>query len=606
MPKRKELKRRARASLKTHYVLFLAICLLSAFLGMEFQTSLDGVKSGASSLNQWMYGTNTEEDTVKTEVTEEQNLLDVLPEPTESQTAAGVMAGNPALGLTRGVLAKLVSGVTSGSIAVSFVSAFQGMAGSRDAGLLIWILISLALTFLVWFFLKDIYIVISRRMFLEGRLYPHVATRRFLFLMRVHRWGRAAVTMFLKTLFQMLWSLTIVGGIIKNYSYYLVPYIVAENPDISSLQAITLSRRMMKGHKWQCFVFELSYLGWRILDSLTFGLVGIFYANPYKVAAFTEYYAELRRMAKEEGIEGADLLNDTYLYERPSQELLEAAYADAVKEQQEPEIVLQGFKGFMVKNFGISLYSAKEAKAYEAQEVRKIKRTNARESLQGLRYPSRLYPLPEKRRNKWIEVLNYMRPYSVWSLILLYFIFCVVGWTWEVSQHMVAAGTFVNRGVLQGPWLPIYGTGGILILVALNRLRKSPIAEFVAAIVLCGAVEYFTALALEVSHDGNKWWDYSGYFLNLNGRICAEGLLVFGVMGMVIVYILAPLLDNCLRQIPFKVAMPICIVLLAIFFVDQAYSSKHPNMGKGITDITGSIDREWVIEGEHYRKCENL
>ncbi len=605
MPKRRELKRRARASLKRHYLLFVVICLLSAFLGSEFQNSLDGIKSGVWSVNDWMYGDKEEEGPVKREVTEKQNLLDVIPEPEAKQTGDQLMEGNPALGLSRGVLAKLVSGVTTGSITVSMISAIQGLVGSQDLGILIWILGSMLLTFLVWFFLRNIFIVISRRMYLEGLLYPHVATRRFLFLLRVRRWAKAALTMFLKTLFQILWSLTIIGGFIKKYSYYLVPYIVAENPDISPLSAITLSRRMMKGHKWQCFVFELTYLGWAVLDFFTFGLVGTFYSNPYKVAAFTEYYAELRRIAKEEGIEGAEALKDIYLYERPTREILVGAYGEAMAESQEPEMVLVGFRGFMVRNFGISLYSAREAHAYEEQQVRKIKRHNAKESLEGLRYPSRLYPLPEKHRNKWVEVLNYMRPYSVTSLILLYFIFCIVGWTWEVSQHVVAAGNFVNRGVLHGPWLPIYGTGGILILVVLNRLRKSPLAEFLAAIVLCGTVEYFTALVLEVTHDGNKWWDYSGYFLNLNGRICAEGLLVFGIMGMVIVYVLAPLLDNFLRRIPGRIALPICVILLGIFGVDQVYSAKHPNMGRGITDTSGAIDREWVLEGEHYEKHEN-
>ena len=55
------------------------------------------------------------------------------------------------------------------------------------------------------------------------------------------------------------------GGIIKKYSYYLVPYIVAENPDISALKAIKLSRNMMKGYKWKCFLYEMSFIRWDIL-----------------------------------------------------------------------------------------------------------------------------------------------------------------------------------------------------------------------------------------------------------------------------------------------------------------------------------------------------
>ncbi len=88
------------------------------------------------------------------------------------------------------------------------------------------------------------------------------------------------------------------GIVVKHYSYYLVPYIVAENPDMTARQAITLSRRMMKGHKWECFVFELSFIGWEILGMLTMGIFNVFYTNPYKTASFTQYYAELRAEAK--------------------------------------------------------------------------------------------------------------------------------------------------------------------------------------------------------------------------------------------------------------------------------------------------------------------
>jgi uncharacterized membrane protein len=139
--------------------------------------------------------------------------------------------------------------------------------------------------------------------------------------------------------------------------------------------------------------------------------------------------------------------------------------------------------------------------------------------------------------------------------------------------------------VLHGPWLPIYGTGGVLILVALYRLRGKPVLEFCAAILLCGAVEYLMACWLEWTHDGMKWWDYSGYFLNLNGRICAEGLLVFGLGGMAVVYLVAPLLDDWLRRIRPRVAVTVCAVLLVFYVGDQLYSSVHPNQGRGITDI---------------------
>ena len=101
-----------------------------------------------------------------------------------------------------------------------------------------------------------------------------------------------------------------------------------ENPDMTAREAVTLSRKMMDGHKWECFVFELSFIGWEILGILTIGIFNIFYTNPYKTAAFTRYYAELRAEALEKGIPGSELLYDTYLYEKAGTFLLRAKYPD--------------------------------------------------------------------------------------------------------------------------------------------------------------------------------------------------------------------------------------------------------------------------------------
>ena len=125
---------------------------------------------------------------------------------------------------------------------------------------------------------------------------------------------------------------------------------------------------------------------------------------------------------------------------------------------------------------------------------------------------------------------------------------------------------FVNRGTLHGPWLPIYGTGGVIILVLLKKLREKPALEFVAAMVLCGCLEYFSSWYLEMTHDGQRWWDYTGYFLNINGRIC----------------------DNLLSRIDARKLGIVAAVLLVLYCADQVYSAQHPNVGAGITDYKGS------------------
>lgn len=175
---------------------------------------------------------------------------------------------------------------------------------------------------------------------------------------------------------------------------------------------------------------------------------------------------------------------------------------------------------------------------------------------------------------------------NIWSMVMMFFAMSLMGWLWEAGFHLVMSGSFVNRGFLHGPWLPIYGFGGVMILIVLNRLRKKPLLEFLGIILLCGCIEYGISWLLEQIYGGMRWWDYSDYLLNLNGRICAEGLLAFGFGGMFIVYILAPFLEGLFGRIPKKILVYICMVLMVIFCADLVYSGKTPNIGSGIVRYT--------------------
>lgn len=182
-----------------------------------------------------------------------------------------------------------------------------------------------------------------------------------------------------------------------------------------------------------------------------------------------------------------------------------------------------------------------------------------------------------------IEDKNPIRHYSLINIILMFFVFAFGGWCWEVLIHIVKDGVFVNRGTMHGPWLPIYGFGGAGIVYFLNKLAKKPGLLIASIFVGCGILEYAAHWYLEVTK-GTKWWDYSNYFLNLNGRICFEGLFVFCVAGVFAVYVIGPALDNLLNKYPDKKKWPIAIALLTIFLIDMRYSHYHPNVGKGITD----------------------
>ena len=595
MSYRKDLKRRAKHRLKKHYPLFVALCLIAAFIGSEFSSSLSIINSA----NPENAETSTEDSAANGP---EEGLADVIlhiisgnleegdaqaSRLTEHMVAQSEKNSTTAFGRSRGVFSMFINSVTSGSLLVRIAIGLQSLFQSQSVSLMLLILFSMLIIFGGWFLTINVYPVISRRIFLEGHCYDEVHSHRLLFLFKIKRWLQAASTMLLVRIFKFLWWCTLIGGIIKHYSYYMVPFIVAENPDIPPRTAIRLSCRMMKGHKWECFVHELSFLGWIILGSLTLGVSDILFTNSYTTAFFTEYYVHLRQLAKDKHIEDVDLLNDTYLFEKADSKTIESTYTDIIAAASHPQVTLtelKGFHKFIADTFGVTFSHSKTEQAYEKDQARLTRIDREIAASEGRVYPTRLSPFPSDAKREWIGTVHYIRHYSVWSIIVIFFALSFIGWIWEVSLHMITYGEFVNRGVLFGPWLPIYGTGSVLILLLLNKFRKNPPLEFISAITLCGLVEYFTGYYLEITHNGQRWWDYTGYYLNLHGRICAEGLLTFGLGGMLIVYVLAPVLDNLIRQVSHRILIPLCIALIILFVCDECYSSIHPNAGTGITD----------------------
>lgn len=114
---------------------------------------------------------------------------------------------------------------------------------------------------------------------------------------------RNVVTIFLRDLYTILWTLClIIPGIVKSYEYKMIPYILAENPQISRKRAFELSKQMMDGQKLDAFVLDLSFIGWHLLSFITLGIVHIFYVGPYINVTWAEFYKVMRENALESGI----------------------------------------------------------------------------------------------------------------------------------------------------------------------------------------------------------------------------------------------------------------------------------------------------------------
>jgi len=142
--------------------------------------------------------------------------------------------------------------------------------------------------------------------------------------------------LFFRELYLLGWSLLfVIPGIVKSYEYLMVPYLLAENPNLTKEQAFTLSKQMMMGHKWDAFVLDLSFLGWDILSGFTMGILSIFYVEPYKCLTYAALYEELSLI---NGRPAAAMQQDAYTTENPygdtmSQQMYEEPVEESISEE---------------------------------------------------------------------------------------------------------------------------------------------------------------------------------------------------------------------------------------------------------------------------------
>lgn len=569
----KDMKYNARKTLKKHYLILILACALAGLIGSEFTNSflLNSTTDVISSFKTVSPKVNKTYEEIKN---------------TAKETTDKV-SNSKSLSRKKGALSLIANSIGSDKIYLTMLNVAENITHSKSISYIIILFLNFIFYFSIWYFIINIFKVVVRRIFLEARTYEKIKIEKFIFIIKCKKWLKVSFTMFRTSVRLFLWYLTIIGGIIKTYSYSMVPFILAENPDIPSDDAIKLSITIMNGHKCESFKLHLSFIGWEILGIFTFNLSRLFYSNAYNVSTYSEYYVYLRNLAIKNKVKGYLYFNDKYLYKKASKKLLEETYSDITNKMKEKKPKLEqrvGIRGFIDKNFGITTYSNNDNILLEREQNRVRAIYNYEDIMNGKSYPDMLYSIKIKKKKDRFSNINYLKHYTITSLILIFFILSFVGWLWEVTLHLVGDGIFVNRGVLHGPILPIYGIGCIMILVFLYRFRKNPWKLFLLSIILCGVLEYSASFILEKVMNGTKWWDYTGYFLNINGRICLEGLLIFGLGGVAVVYFIIPILDNYIRKINSKYLVIISIILTCIYIIDLIYSKYYPNIGKGITD----------------------
>lgn len=138
--------------------------------------------------------------------------------------------------------------------------------------------------------------------FIKNRLYSNVSLSG-IFGYFSDGYGNIVKTFFFKTLIESLWSLLfIIPGIIKQYAFFCIPYIMAANPNMDCDRARELSEKMMFGVKGELFELRLSFIGWHILNFFTCGILGVVYTMPWLRATETEFFMAVYARAKAFGI----------------------------------------------------------------------------------------------------------------------------------------------------------------------------------------------------------------------------------------------------------------------------------------------------------------
>ena len=160
------------------------------------------------------------------------------------------------------------------------------------------------------------------------------------------------------------------------------------------------------------------------------------------------------------------------------------------------------------------------------------------------------------------------------NYILLFFAFAFLGWCIEVTLKYFQFHRFINRGFLTGPWLPIYGSGAVLITFAVENLARYESAygtTFFVSFVLCGLLEYLASFVMEKRFHA-RWWDYSQKPMNLHGRIWIGNLILFGLGGVLIVHVFDPLLFRLFSAMDLLAKEILAGSLSAVFIADYVVS----------------------------------
>ena len=161
--------------------------------------------------------------------------------------------------------------------------------------------------------------------------------------------------------------------------------------------------------------------------------------------------------------------------------------------------------------------------------------------------------------------------YYLYMYFMMFMFYSIVGWIIEVIYTFITDKKIVNRGFLIGPYCPIYGVGCLLIIILLKKYTDDFIVLFIMSMLICSLLEYLTSYVMEKLFNA-RWWNYSNRKFNINGRVCLETLIPFGIFGSLILLVVNPFVVSIFNKIPDNIFKVITILFFIIFVIDEVVS----------------------------------
>lgn len=186
--------------------------------------------------------------------------------------------------------------------------------------------------------------------------------------------------------------------------------------------------------------------------------------------------------------------------------------------------------------------------------------------------------------------------------ILFFFVYSFLGWCLEVICKLITEKRFINRGILIGPLCPIYGYGVLIMTLFFRKYLNDPITLFILIIVSCSILEYFTSYFLEKVYH-TRWWDYSTKKFNINGRICLETMIPFGILGLLIMNYMNSIVFNLLNILPNYLIYILSTIFLITYIIDNIISCK---IIYNIQKLSKEIQSKQIIKKDDTERITRL